>query len=91
MPVYLRTFYLKRLTTFYKKESEEMQKQMNKFKKSIKLLGYVLSGISSVLLFLIVSTYWFANYDLNDIGLGLLMLILSSLVISVKGDCYYDS
>ena len=62
-----------------------------KFKKSIKLLGYVLFGLSSVLLFLIVSTYWFANYDLNDIGLGLLMLILSSLVISVKGDSYYDS
>ena len=62
-----------------------------KFKKSIKLLGYVLFGLSSVLLLLIVSTYWFANYDLNDIGLGLLMLILSSLVISVKGDCYYDS
>ena len=40
-------------------------------KKSIKLLGYVLFGLSSVLLFLIVSTYWFANYDLNDIGLGL--------------------
>ena len=62
-----------------------------KFKKSIKLLGYVLAGLSSILLFLIVSTYWFANYDLNDIGLGLVMLILSSLVISVKGDCDYDT
>ena len=62
-----------------------------KFKKSIKLLGYVLFGLSSVLLFLIASTYWFANYELNDIGLGLVMLILSSLVISLKGDCYYDT
>ena len=62
-----------------------------KFKKSIKLLGYILVGLSSILLLLIVSTYWFANYDLNDIGLGLVMLILSSLGISVKGDCYYDT
>jgi len=62
-----------------------------KFKKSIKLLGYVLLGLSSILLFLIVSTYWFANYDLKDIGLGLVMLILSSLVISFKGDYYYEN
>ena len=62
-----------------------------KFKKSIKLLGYVLFWLSSVLLFLIASTYWFANYDLNDIGLGLVMLIFSSLVISLKGDYYYGN
>jgi len=62
-----------------------------KFKKSIKLLGYVLLGFSSVLLLLIASTYWFANYDLNDVGLGLVMLSLSSLVISLKGDCNYDT
>ena len=30
LPIYLRTFYLKRLQTHYKKESEELQKQLNK-------------------------------------------------------------
>jgi len=33
LPIYLRTFYLKRLQTFYKKEAEEFKKEMNKYKK----------------------------------------------------------
>jgi hypothetical protein len=32
LPVYLRVFYLKRLTDYYKKEAEEVKKQLNKHK-----------------------------------------------------------
>jgi len=34
LPVYLRSFYLKRLQTFYKQEADELQKEMNKHKTS---------------------------------------------------------
>jgi len=34
LPIYLRSFYLKRLQTFYKKEVEELRKEMNKHKTS---------------------------------------------------------
>ena len=34
LPIYLRTFYLKRLQKFYKRSfSEEFKKEMNKYKK----------------------------------------------------------
>jgi len=33
LPIYLRTFYLKRLSTFYKTEADEFKKEMNKYKK----------------------------------------------------------
>ena len=34
LPIYLRSFYLKRLTTFYKKEAEEFKKEINKTKST---------------------------------------------------------
>jgi len=36
LPVYLRSFYLKRLQTFYKQEADEAQKQINKYRHSKK-------------------------------------------------------
>ena len=32
LPIYLRTFYLKRLQTFYKNEAAELKKEMDKYK-----------------------------------------------------------
>ena len=33
LPVYLRTFYLKRLQTFYKAEADALKKEMDKYKR----------------------------------------------------------
>ena len=32
LPIYLRTFYLKRLTTYYQKEAREIKKEIDKHK-----------------------------------------------------------
>ena len=36
LPIHLRSFYLKRLQTYYKKEADEMQKELNKHKSRTK-------------------------------------------------------
>jgi hypothetical protein len=36
LPIYLRHFYLRRLQTFYKKEAEELRKELDKHKTSFR-------------------------------------------------------